>query len=386
MAKVVGLFKIYEVNLKFMRLSKMKTSAWVGLFLILLIIPVVLAANENGRITNGSKLLITDVDVKVGSKTHKNIDFAEKIKEEAKPGDNVQFKIQATNNFTDAEDLEIEDIEVTITIEGIDDDDDLEEEGEIKDLKAEKDDDVTIGFTIPLEVDEGDFDVLIEIEGDDENGTAHAVEYDLELEVQKEDNEVKFLRNTLTPSEIKCGRTVQLSTAVINTGADDEDDVTLEVTNTELGVSFRETFDLSNDPFDEDSKFAKSYTMTIPQDTASGIYTLQSAVTFNSGSDTETDTADLVVAQCEVFAGEEVAEEEEEAEEDTGVVVVQPPVTTPKTDVITAGAVTAPTLPATEEKSFLESNGFLVALVVGEVLLVVIAILLVTAVMRKRSQ
>jgi len=364
----------------------MKASVMIGLFLILLIVPVVLAANEFGRVTQGSKLLITDVDAKVGSKTHKNLDFGEKIKEEAKPGDNVQFKIQATNNFTDAEDLEIEDIQVTVTIEGIDDDDDLEEEGEIKDLKAEKDDDVTIDFTIPLEVDEGDYDVLIEVESDDENGTSHVVEYELELEVQKEDNEVRFLRNTLTPSEIKCGRTVQLLTNVINTGADDEDDVSLEVTNTELGVSLKETFDLSNDPFDEDSKFGKTFTLTIPQDVAPGIYTMQSVATFNDGSDTETDAADLVVAQCEVLAEEEAAEEEEE-DEDTGVVVVQPPVTeTPQTGMVTAGTVSAPTLPATGEKSLFESNGFLVALVVGEVLLVIIAILLVASVMRKKSQ
>ncbi len=361
----------------------MKASVMVGLVLILLIVPIVMAANEDGKvIKGGGKLLITDVDVKVGSKTHKNLDFGDKIKEEAKPGDTVQFKIQALNNFTDEQDLEIEDIQVTVTIESIDDDSELEEEGDIKDIKAEKDDDVTIDFTIPLEVDEGDYDVLIVVEGEDENKTDHEVQYELELEVQKEDNEVKFLKNTITPSEIKCGRTVQLSTAVINTGADDEDDVTLEVTNTELGVSFKETFDLSNDPFDEDSKFRKTFTMTKPQDVAPGIYTLQSVVTFNSGSDTETAAADLAVAQCEVLAEEEADEEEE----DTGIVVIQPPVTAPKTDVITAGTVSAPTLPSTGEKSLFESSGFLVALVVGEVLLVLIAILLVTAVMRKKSQ
>src|SRR3989338_11126 len=315
----------------------------VGLVLILLMIPVVLAANEFGRVTKGGKLLITDVDVKVGSKTHKNIDFGEKIKEEAKPGDNVQFKIQATNNFTDTEDLEIEDIEVTVTIEGIDDD--VEEESEIKDLKAEKDDDVTIDFTIPLEVDEGDFDVLIEIEGDDENGTAHAVEYELELEVQKEDNEVKFLRNTITPSEIKCGSTVQLSTGVINTGADDEDDVVLEVANTELGVSFRETFDLTNDAFDVDSKFTKTYTFSVPQEVAPGIYTINSKVTYNNGDDTKTETVDLVVAQCEI-AKEPVEEEPKEEEKKEEVVVVQPPVTQPTipTGQVTGELITTPTL------------------------------------------
>jgi hypothetical protein len=54
--------------------------------------------------------------------------------------------------------------------------------------------------------------------------------------------------------------------------------------------------------------------------------------------------------------------------------------------VITAGTVSAPTLPATGEKSLFESSGFLVALVVGDVLLVIVAILLVAAVMRKKSQ
>jgi len=357
----------------------------LGLFLILLIVPMVLGINEFGKVTKGSKLLITDVDVKIGSKSDKNMDFGDTIKHEAKPGDTVKFKIEAKNNFTNAEDLEIEDIEVTITIEGIDDDDDLEEDGEIRDLKDGKDNDVTIVFTIPLEVDEGDYDVLIEVEGEDENGTTHAVEYALELEVEKEDNEVRFLRNTLTPSEIKCSRSVQLSVAVINTGSDNEDDVILEITNTELGIGFRETFDLSDDPFDDDSKFRKTFRLAIPQDVAPGIYTIPSQVTFDDGSDTESETTELIVTQCEILA----AEEEEEEEEDQDVVVVQPPVTTSTTttgSVVTAGTVSAPTLSVTEEKSLFQSTGFLIALIAGEVLLVIIAILIIMAVIRKRGE
>jgi hypothetical protein len=358
----------------------MKTlSVIIGLFLVLLIVPTVLADNEFGKVIKGGKLLITDVDVRVGSKTDKNMDFGDKIKHEAQPGDVVKFIIEAKNNFTSDEDLKIEDIEVTVTIDGIDDGDELEEEGELKDLKDGKNDDVTIEFTIPLEVEDDNYDVLIVVEGDDENGTAHEVQYELELEVQKEDDEVRFLRNTLTPSEIKCGRNVQLSTAVINTGSDEQDDVTLEITNAELGISLRETFDLSNDAFDDDSKFRKTFTILIPEDVEAGIYAILSKVTFKDGSETKTETAELLVEQCEILE-----EEEEEVEED--VVVVQPPVDTTPTDVITAGAVTTPTLPATEEKSLFQSSGFMVALIVGEILLVLIAILLVVAVVKKRSQ
>tara|TARA_Y100000310_G_C20606780_1_gene775900 strand:+ start:198 stop:1262 length:1065 start_codon:yes stop_codon:yes gene_type:complete len=347
----------------------------LGLFMVLLMVPMVLGSTEFGNvIKGGGKLLITDVDAKVGSKTDKNLDFGDMIKEEVKPGDTVKFTIEAENNFTDDEGLEIEEIQVTVTIEGIDDDDDLEEEDEIKDLKDGKNDDITIEFSIPLEVDEGDYDVSIVVEGEDENKTDHEVQYDLEIEVQKEDNEVLFSRNSLSPSEIKCGRTVQLSTTVINTGQDDEDDVVLEVANSELGVSFRETFDLTNDPFDDDSKFRKTFTISVPEDVVAGIYSIPTTVTFNDGSDTETATAELLIDQCEIF-------EEEEEEED--VVVVQD--TTPA-DVVTAGTVTTPTLPVTEESSLFESKGFLTALVVGEVLLVIIAILIVVAVVRKRGE
>ena len=86
----------------------------------------------------------------------------------------------------------------------------------------------------------------------------------------------------------------------------------------------------------------------------------------------------VIVAQCGIV------EEEEEDEEE--VIVIQPPVDTTPTDLITAGAVTTPTLTATEEKSLFESKGFLVALIVGEVLLVIIAILIVVAVVKKRGE
>ena len=48
------------------------------------------------------------------------------IDEQARPGDRVVFIIRVENNFTSAEDLEIEDIEVEVTIADIDDEGDDE--------------------------------------------------------------------------------------------------------------------------------------------------------------------------------------------------------------------------------------------------------------------
>ena len=364
----------------------MKLTSILGIFLVLMI-PIALATvsdnvgKEDSTLVGGH-LVITDVDVKVGSKSDKNLEDGDDISDEAAPGDRVEFIIEIGNNFTNEEDVEIEDITITITIEGIDDDDDLEEESNEFDLKDGKDEKKRIRFEIPLEVDEDTFDVLIEVEGDTDDNGSQEVTMELTIEIEKEDNEVRFLRNSLTPSEIKCSRTVQLSTAVINTGNDDEDEAELEVTNTDLGVNFREVFDLTDDPFDDDSKFRKTFTFSVPSEVPSGIYPIISKVTFDDGRDTESDIVDLVVGTCESLA----PVEEEPEEEEPVVVVVQPPVTpTVPTGQVVAQPVSAPTLPTTEEKSFFQSSGFLIMLVVGEVLLVIIAIMVVVAVVRRRS-
>ena len=80
----------------------------IGLVMFVFLMNVAYAA--------GSKLIFSDVDVKVGGKTSKNLDDGETIDDEAEPGDTVEFRIEVKNNFTDAEDLEIKDITVEVTI------------------------------------------------------------------------------------------------------------------------------------------------------------------------------------------------------------------------------------------------------------------------------
>ena len=59
---------------------KIKTlNILLGLILALAIVPVAMAQTEFGNVISGGKLLVTDVDAKVGSKTSKNLDFGDKI-------------------------------------------------------------------------------------------------------------------------------------------------------------------------------------------------------------------------------------------------------------------------------------------------------------------
>ena len=373
-------------------------SIMIGIFLVLLMVPAVLGAENIGKIQEGNNLIITEVEVEVdGDDTTYDSpsDYGDTIGDDIKPDSNVEIKVEGMNNFTSSEDLDIEDIEVEIIIENIDDGEDLEfDDEELDDLRYGKDDTVKIEFDVPLRIeDDEDYLVTITIRGEDENRTDHEVQFEFYLHSDKERNEVVFTKNSLVPSEITCGsRSVKLTSSVMNLGRDDEDDVVLEVTNAELGISKSVTFDLSSDPDDDEYEVTKSFNFVVPDDVATGTYQILSRITYDDGGETDEEVVDLTVLPCQVV--EEEPEVECETDNDCGanevcedgecveaeVVVVQPPVTEEEDE-----TVTPPVLPAAEEESLFETSGVLIALIVGEALLVIIAILIVIAVLRKKG-
>ena len=230
---------------------------------ILMIIFLVGIANATRQ-----ALIFSDVDVKVGSKTDKNLVNGETISDEAEPGDAVEFRVEVKNNYTSAENLDIENIQVNVRIESIDDGDDLEEEASDFDVRPGSDKRVTLRFQVPLEVDEDDFDVTIEAEGEDENGTDQRIIMRLKLEVNKESHRLILTRNTLTPAEISCSRkNVQVGVGILNIGAEDEENTNIHILNQDLGVDIKEDIgELEADPFEETSKFSKTYSFNVPAD------------------------------------------------------------------------------------------------------------------------
>jgi len=253
-------------------------------------------------------MIISDLDVKVGGKKDSNVVNNTRISKEAEPGSEIEFKIEIENLFSDEEDLEIENIDVEITIEDIDDGDDLEEDADDFDIKQGKDENVRIKFKVPLAVDEDIFNVIIKVEGEDENGTIHEIRWELELEVEKENHEIRIIRAALAPSIISCQRRISINTKIINTGTDDEDDVTLEVTSPELGVSFVINIDLDEGP--DDSSYTKLITETISSGVLPGIYPIK-VNTFYDGKLSEARIINLEVERCELVKEirEEVKEE-----------------------------------------------------------------------------
>ena len=328
----------------------------------------------------GSKLIFSDVDVKVGSKTSKNLNDGETIDDEADPGDAVEFRVEMKNNFTSAEDLKIEDVSVDVTIEAIDDGDDLDDESSQFDLRPGNDKRVNLKFQVPIEVEEDTFDVVIHAEGEDENGTNQEVEMRLRLDVNKESHLLKITKNTLSPAEITCNRkNIQLSTNIINIGNDDEKDVTVQVLSPDLGVDLKEDAgELTAEPNEDESRFSKIFTFNVPNDAEAGSYPILLRALYDEDRKKAEGTATLTVNDC---ATAKQATTTSSSTTTSEAVVVSPATGASTTTV----AEEAPEGATVTQEGFFKSNTFVTGIIIAEIVAVIVGIVLVISLFRRRG-
>lgn len=303
-------------------------------------------------------LEITDLDVKVGSKTDKGLTDGDTIGRDAKPEDKIKFDITLKNQYSTEDDLNIEDITVTVTIQDIDDGDDLEEEAEISKIKPRKDKNVDVSFDVPLKVDEGDYDVDIDVEAEDENGTDQSFSWSLTLTVEKEKHKLKIYRKTLEDTTLTCKKSTTLDVGVINIGQEEED-VKLAVTNSNLGLSESFTFTLDEDPDDDDNTYARSLIIDIPDDAALKTYPIAIKADYNDDKDSEQANVDLTLAKCET---EQVAQQQQQAQQ------TQQPTQVTTQPLVTSDVTFVP--PVTEtEQGFFSRNKFLILVILAYVVI-----------------
>ena len=235
-----------------------------------------------------SNLNINEIKVYVDGDKDSGADENGGVIDDVKPGSEIRLKIEIENNGS----LEIENIDVEGVIYDIDDGNDIEEEDDIGDLKAGKDEEVTLEFKIPLEVEEDDFLLELEIEGEDENDTEHRAYVNFTVRIEKEKHEIRILRAAVSSSVLECSRTADLEVKIINLGRDDEDEVTITVKNSELGINLeRDEIELETDP-DDDNTYATTLDLFL-DDAKAGTYTIKVESYYDD--DEESDSEDVLV-------------------------------------------------------------------------------------------
>jgi len=322
----------------------MRKTLFIAVIAVLALTVVAAAVNAQ------SKLEITDVDVKIGSRTDKNLANGSIVREGATPESVIQVSVTVENMFTRAQGITIADIEVRGILEDIDDGDDLEYDAREFDLKPEKDKTVTLEFEVPLKVEEDIYTLLIEVDGRDDNRTIHLTTYHIFIEVEKPRHDVRIYRAEFDEAEITCYGDTALRVRVINLGRDDEDDSVLTIKNSQLRINTRDEFELDADPFDDDNEFTKYIPLSINKTVAPGTYKFDITTYYNTDRLSDHKSVVLTVKPCpepepepepepKIVCGDGIctAGKEDcescpadcgkcEEEEDKDTVVVQPPV------------------------------------------------------------
>ncbi|MFW6383218.1 MAG: hypothetical protein ACOCZQ_01090 [Nanoarchaeota archaeon] len=312
-----------------------------------------------------------------------DLDIDGGVIEEVKPGSTLELRIRLENLWED--DHSMRDIETTAYLEGMAGKRDQKVEEELRRIRPDDREEITLEFDIPPEADEETYLLDFEVEAEDDDGNFFEIgPIDIDVDVEKEDDRMYFKSASVFPSTIGCNRDITLNVNVKNTGAYDQSNAELLIENDELDIKETELFDVESGDYDDSyTEFKKEYDFSISDAVSSGEYDIELRAYYEEGVMYESETVTLTVEECEVTPPEEEEEEkeeeEEEEEEEEVEVIKDPELTTPPTQ----EPVEAEPVEEEEEVPFLESTAFIYILVAAFVILLAAVIMLAVIAFRR---
>ncbi len=342
-----------------------------------------------------SMLEISEVTVEVDDDRQSADESGGTIK--VTPDSTLSLKIKVSNLYSSGTDGgKIENINVRGVIEGIDDDSDLDEEADDFDLTAGRDKTITIDYKIPLRLEtDGSWKLTLTADGDDENNTAHSDEIEFDIDADKENYELRFIRDELSPATVACDKQSRITIRIINTGENDEDDVELTVDAPDLGYNEVSTFDIPEDVTDDENEYEFT-DMIAPADAAAGTYPVSIRAVYHGGRKTLEGTLNLEYEGCEAAPVQPTTPTqpttpvEQPVQQPTQPVTQQIEVVTQPTTAptVSTGYARPTAVVATPKTSYTQNgwleNNWLTVILIIDVLLVVAGIIVIAAVLKRR--
>jgi|GEM_PF-4229453 len=204
---------------------------------------------------------------------------------EIKPDMSLDIEVEIKNTGT----ADFDPVNIIATIFDLDGDVDEEVEFKVRDGDTEK---KTLTFDIPDELDEDSYDLEIEIEAEDDNGIHYYETLSYTLETKKENHQLK-LEASLSSESMDCIRQPKLYTRIKNLGESDEDDVKLEIKNSQLGINLgRDSLSI-----DEDDDYKETFDLDFT-DVEEGTYALTVSV-FRDGRLSQEENLNFEIKECQ---------------------------------------------------------------------------------------
>lgn len=196
--------------------------------------------NKIGTVTISSVQDTETVDVNVNPKSFLEIT---KFKIKAGGKSSSDFSIEKSNRIEievkNNGDIDMEDVNVEVKILDVDGSD-LEEDDDIGDLDAGKDDDVKLEFDLRGEdIDEDRYEVEIIVTGETvgTDSSDHITIERRNVDIDLDNHNLVIRRASLDSPVLSCVRQTNLRITVENIGKNDEEDVKVTVKNNALGIN-----------------------------------------------------------------------------------------------------------------------------------------------------
>jgi hypothetical protein len=143
---------------------------------------------------------------------------------------------------------------ISITLDDNDFGDEIEEEVDFNlgaGDETDEGEEIYVEFDVPFTAEDGIYDITIEIDADDENGADFIIEWTAELQIEREDDDVRIENLNFAPSSVSCSRFVALNVDVVNYGSNRQRNAAVSIQNEELGIHEIQTLSLGYG-YDED--------------------------------------------------------------------------------------------------------------------------------------
>ncbi|MBI2629241.1 hypothetical protein HYW74_04105 [Candidatus Pacearchaeota archaeon] len=222
-------------------------------------------------------------------------------------GDDITVEAKIRNGLNKDNDFKVEAHLYNLDTNRSEDSDD-----DSLDINKGRSKDSEIKITIPEDIDEKDeFAIYVFAKADSGECNSNFIN----VNIEREDDKVVIDKFTIDPSQASQQEIINFRVKVQNVGSDDQEDVYVEIKNTELGINLKsEKFDIES--FGDDDSATKSFSFTLPQNASEASYEITASVYFNgSGVDREAKTLTITKETEEVaVAATSVSEEAETAQ------------------------------------------------------------------------
>ncbi len=164
------------------------------------------------------------------------------------------------------------------------------------DARAKENQEIT--FTVGDNADTTDYIFDITLTGEDGKGFSHEVTRQLQLRVQRANNDVRIVTAEVIPPQVSCEKTIDVNVIVKNYGTSDQTYTTLMIYNKKLGIQENVPYFKLPRYTRSDSVWDRTFSYTLPANIAAGMYPLDVNVAINKDIAADSKSIPVVIGKC----------------------------------------------------------------------------------------